>query len=63
MFVIPCKYTNSCPFIIELVKDIRLYHPNDKIVVIDSDSEDKSYFDKNKNYDLTLTINNFYETN
>ncbi len=44
MFVIPCKYNPDFPFIIQLVKDIREHHPNDKIVVVDSDSNDKSYF-------------------
>jgi len=54
MFVIPCKYNNNYQFIIELVKDIRFYHPNDKIVIVDSDSNDKSYFDEIKKYDVII---------
>ena len=44
MFVIPCKYNPNFPFVTQLVKDIREFHPNDKIVVVDSDSTDKTYF-------------------
>jgi len=54
MFVIPCKYNPTYPFIIQLVKDIREYHPNEKIMVVDSDSEDKSYFDEIKKYDVIV---------
>ena len=54
MFVIPCKYNNNYPFIIGLVKDIRFYHPKDKIVIVDSDSNDKSYFDEVKKYDVII---------
>ena len=43
MFVIPCKYNPVLPFVIQLVDDIRKFHPDDKIVVVDSDSEDKTY--------------------
>lgn len=50
MFIIPCKYNNKCSFIIQLVDDIRRYHPTETIVVIDSDSENKSYFDKISRY-------------
>lgn len=46
MFVIPCKYSSKSPFVISLVEDIRTYHPNEKIVVVDSNSEDKSYYEK-----------------
>jgi len=49
MFVIPCKYNPKFPFVIQLVDDIRKYHKNEKIVVVDSDSDDKSYLDILKN--------------
>ena len=54
MFVIPCKYNSEFPFIIELVKSIRKFHLTEKIVVIDSDSEDKSYFSILENYDVII---------
>ena len=44
MFVIPCKFSKDSPYVIDLVESIRKFHPNDKITVVDSDSEDKSYF-------------------
>lgn len=59
MFVIPCKYNPNYPFVIQLVKDIRAFHTNEKIVIVDSDSEDKSYFDILKEYDVIIEdINN-----
>ena len=54
MFVIPCKFNPTHPFIINLVEDIRNFHPFEKIVVVDSDSEDKSYFDKLRKYDVII---------
>jgi hypothetical protein len=45
MFVIPCKYTQASNGILDLIAQIRHHHPNEKIVVVDSDSSDKSYFD------------------
>jgi hypothetical protein len=54
MFVIPCKYNPSFPFVIQLVEDIRKYHPDEKIVVVDSDSEDKSYFETLVKYDVII---------
>lgn len=46
MFVIPCKYTPQSNHILDLVPQIREHHPDEKIVVVDSDSVDKSYFDE-----------------
>jgi len=54
MFVIPCKYNPDFPFIIQLVMDIREFHPTEKIVVVDSDSEDKTYFETLKKYDVII---------
>jgi len=45
MFVIACKFNPEYPFIIQLVRDIREHHPEEKVVVVDSNSKDKSYFD------------------
>ena len=54
MFVIPCKYVKEYPAIQQIVKDIRKYHKTEKIVVVDSDSGDKSYFDDIKKYDVII---------
>lgn len=54
MFVIPCKFNKEYPFVIQLVKDIRDYHVDDKIVVVDSDSDDKSYFKEIEKYDVII---------
>lgn len=45
MFVIPCKFNEKFPFVIALAKQIRNYHPSERIVVVDSNSEDISYRD------------------
>lgn len=59
MFVISCKYNPQFPFIINLIKDIRQHHPNDKIVVVDSNSNDKSYFEVLKEYGVIIEdVNN-----
>jgi hypothetical protein len=54
MFVIPCKYNPKFPFIIQLVDSIRRFHPTEKIVVVDSDSDDKSYFSQIEKYDVII---------
>jgi hypothetical protein len=64
MFVIPCKY-NTLSSLFETINSISKFHPNEKILVVDSDSDDKSYFDllkqinnviicdiQNKNYEI-----------
>ena len=55
IFVVPCRYDPTRPTILDCVQSIRKYHPDDSIVVVDSDSPDKSYFNDIK--DITnLTI-------
>mgnify|MGYP003642815193 FL=1 len=54
MFIIPCKFDRSNPTIINLVKSIREFHPNDEIVVVDSSSNDKSYFNDLSTYDVII---------
>jgi hypothetical protein len=44
LFVIPTKYSQTSNFVVQLVEDIRMFHPDDRIVVVDSASEDRSYF-------------------
>ena len=63
LFVISCFYDGSNDAIFNCTNSILEYYENPKIVVVDSDSPDKSYFDylksksieildvKNKNYD------------
>lgn len=59
MFCIPCKYSNKTNNIISLVEQIRKYHPNEKVVVVDSCSEDKTYFSElEKNDVIILDVNN-----
>jgi hypothetical protein len=45
MFIIPVKFDPERPVIYECIKRIKTYHPFDKIVIVDSASEDKSYFE------------------
>ena len=70
MFVIPCKYAQGTTiddikksYVMNSVSAIRTHHPDEKILVVDSDSDDVSYLKhlekipnviavdfKNKNY-------------
>lgn len=43
MFVIPTKYNQNCNYIINLIESIRRFS-SELILVVDSNSEDKSYF-------------------
>ena len=43
-FIIPCKYNREKSLLYRCLKSIRSYHPDDEIVIVDSDSEDKTYF-------------------
>lgn len=54
MFVIPCKFNLKWNYILNLVPEIRKFHPNEKIVVVDSDSDDKSYFDEIKKHGVEI---------
>ena len=54
MFCFSCKYIPQSP-IKECVESISKFHPNEKIVIVDSQSEDKSYyqlFSDNENVDI-----------
>jgi hypothetical protein len=53
MFVIPVKY-NGSDFIVNCVKSIRESGNTDKIVVVDSNSVDKSYLGRIEQYDITF---------
>ena len=43
MFVIPVKFQEHCAYILDLIPQIRGFHPHEKIVVVDSDSENRDY--------------------
>ena len=46
MFVIPCKYSKEKSQIKECVESIHYHHPEEKIVVVDSVSDDLSYIEE-----------------
>jgi len=54
MFIISCKYTKTSNHIINLVSDIRKYHDDEKILVVDSDSSDKTYFNALEKYNAEI---------
>lgn len=45
MFIIPCKYIEGKSLIRECVESIKTHHPEELIVVVDSNSADLSYFE------------------
>tara|TARA_R100000008_G_C3587657_1_gene173822 strand:- start:5354 stop:6121 length:768 start_codon:yes stop_codon:yes gene_type:complete len=54
-FVIICRYNKEKALIFNCLKSIRKHHPDHEIFVVDSDSEDKSYFDIVKN-EFNVTV-------
>lgn len=46
MFVIPCKFDRKNPIIFECVDAIKRHHPKSAICVVDSNSDDKSYYNE-----------------
>lgn len=62
MFIIPCKYS-SISLVEKCVASIRQYHPTARILVVDSNSDDKSYFETLKPYNVEIAdvANNNYE--
>jgi glycosyltransferase involved in cell wall biosynthesis len=51
MFIVPCKYNPLC-LIEKTVESIRKLYPTTKILVVDSNSDDKKYAKKLKKYDI-----------
>ena len=45
MFIVPCKYIEGKSLIRECIQSIKQHHPEELIIVVDSNSDDKSYFD------------------
>ena len=44
MFIIPCFYEKQKSMLFDTIDSIIKFHPNEKIIVVDSNSPDKSYF-------------------
>jgi hypothetical protein len=42
-FVVPCKFDPARPIVFDCVASIRLHHPDATIVVVDANSDDRSY--------------------
>lgn len=63
MFIVPCKYVEGC-LIEQSIKAIRELHPLETILVVDSDSSDKSYFELLKPYNVIIAdiANKHYES-
>ncbi len=54
MFIIPCKYSVKSNYVISLVEQIRSYHFEELIMVVDSNSNDKSYYDHLNKYNVIV---------
>lgn len=54
LFVIACKFNPEYPFILQLASDIREHHPHDKVVVVDSNSSDRTYFEALKELNIIV---------
>jgi glycosyltransferase involved in cell wall biosynthesis len=63
MFIVPCKYNPLC-LIEKTVESIRKLYPTTKILVVDSNSDDKSYAKKLEQYDVIFADikNSHYES-
>jgi hypothetical protein len=57
MFVIACKWIEDSE-ILQLIESIKNHQPNETIVVVDSDSENKKYFDDIKDRVIIEDISN-----
>ena len=57
MFVFSCKYVPNSP-VKEAVDGILKYHPNEKITIVDSDSDNKSYYDFFSDYSNVDILDN-----
>ena len=64
-FIIPCKYVKEKSLLRRCLSSIRKCHPENEIIIIDSDSEDKSYFDWARNefaVEIDVAFNKNYTT-
>tara|TARA_Y100000310_G_scaffold341714_1_gene441761 strand:- start:663 stop:1364 length:702 start_codon:yes stop_codon:yes gene_type:complete len=61
MFIIPCKFT-AVPegfkksYVARSVASIKIYHPDEKILVVDSDSDDVSYLEHLKKIPNVIAV-------
>ena len=70
LFSITCRFDPANPVVIPCVQSIRKYHPESPIHVVDSASEDKSYYEHIEKYDAkiedignqSLTTGNIWHT-
>lgn len=66
-FVIACKFNKNRPYIYACISSILAYHPNDELIIIDSNSDDKSYIEflKENKFDNIIiheSKNNHFDT-
>ena len=64
-FIIPCKYVKEKSLLRRCLSSIRKCHPENEIIIIYSDSEDKSYFDWARNefaVEIDVAFNKNYTT-
>jgi len=61
MFIIPCKFDKNKPVIYECIQNIRKFH-NEQIVIVDSKSDNKDYFDIRLKYQ-NIIIEDIENTN
>lgn len=61
MFCFSFKY-NPRSLIKECVDSVLKFHPNDKIVIIDSESEDKSYYEQYSDYKNVIILDGINKT-
>ena len=55
MFCLSCYYTSASP-IVQCVDSILKHHPNETVVIVDSYSPDKSYFDSFKDNENVVIL-------
>jgi len=55
MFCLSCYYAPQSP-IVRCVESILKFHPNETVVIVDSNSPDKSYFDSFKDNDQVVIL-------
>ncbi len=54
MFALVCRFDPARPIVIAAVESIRRHHRDAEIVVVDSDSSDKSYFEPLRRLDVRI---------
>lgn len=57
MFCFSCKYTSNSP-LDKCIDSILEFHPDEKIVVVDSESDDKTYYQRYQDNDKVIILDN-----